>query len=370
MLDSVGGDLAKAAVEAGLVDELKSRKEQRDYLIDLVGEDKDGESFKRVGYRCLSDIMPASRKKTKAPDVAIVTAAGTIVDGDQPTGVAGGDTIAKLLKEAREDEDVKAVVLRVDSPGGSAFASEVMRKEVIALKEAGKPVVVSMGSLAASGGYWISADADEIWAAPTTVTGSIGIFGFFQTFENTAAEVGVYTDGVGTTELAPVLGAGLGELPEKFSAVIQKSVEQGYERFLSIVGEGRDMTRDEVDAIGQGRVWIGEVANTNGLVDKLGTIDDAIAAAAGLANIAEEYDVVEMGESKTRFEMFLERLSGAAVQFGVVDYDEQLFGNELPDYQKQGIRMLVKKAQDEIAFYDSFNDPNATYARCLECVVK
>ena len=369
LLDTVGGDLAQAAVEAGFVDELKSREEQRQYLIDLVGEDKDGDSFKRVGYRAyLSNAQPD--EDTGAPDVAVVTAAGTIVDGKQPTGVAGGDTIAALLKKAREDEDVKAVVLRVDSPGGSAFASEVMRKEVLALQEAGKPVVASMGSLAASGGYWISANADEIWAAPTTVTGSIGIFGFFQTFENTAAEIGVNSDGVGTTDLAGVLGAGIGELPQEFSDIIQRSIEQGYDRFLTIVGEGRGMTKAQVDAIGQGRVWIGEVASGNGLVDKIGTYDDAIAAAAALAGIEDNYDVVGVEEKKTRFEMFIENLSGAAVRFGIVSYEDELFGNTLPAYKQQGIRALVQSAKDEIAFYDSFNDPNATYARCLECVVK
>lgn len=366
ILATTGGDLAMAALNTGLVDALKSREEQRNYLKDLVGEDEDGESFKNVSFRAYL-LSLEDDEDGEAPNIAVVTAAGEIRDGEQPVGVVGGDTIAKLLKDAREDEDVKAVVLRVDSPGGSAFASEIIRKEVLALKEAGKPLVVSMGSLAASGGYWISANADEIWAAPTTVTGSIGIFGFFQTFENTAEWAGVRSDGVGTTDLSAILGAGVGPLPEEFGNIIQASVENGYERFLGVVGSGRDLTRDEVDNIGQGRVWIGEVANTIGLVDKLGTIDDAIDAAATRAGIADDFDVVSMENSKTRFEMFLEGLTGAAVRTGVIKLDTQLFGRELPDYQQQGIRRLVQAAQEELEFYDSFNDPNAIYARCLAC---
>ena len=366
ILETTGGDLAKAALETGLVDALKSREEQKQHLIDLVGKNKKGDSFKGIGYRRYL-LSVEKEKDGEAPNVAVVTAAGTIVDGEQPVGVAGGDTIAKLLRKAREDDDVKAIVLRVDSGGGSAFASEVIRKEVVANQEAGKPVVVSMGSLAASGGYWIAADADEIWAAPTTITGSIGIFGFFQTFENTADWAGVHVDGVGTTDLSSILGAGIGPLPEEFGGIIQASIENGYNRFLGTVGGGRDMTNEEVDAIGQGRVWVGEVANTNGLVDNLGDFDDALAAAARLAGIEGDYDVVGMDERKTRFEMFIEGLSGAAVQYGLIDIDEEMFGTALPDYQKQGVRRIIETARKEMKFYDSFNDPNAIYARCLEC---
>ncbi len=365
-ISAAGGDLAVAAVNLGLVDELKSRKDQIEYIQDIVGEDKDGDGFKRVGYRTY--ILGADGEEDgDAPDVAVVTASGTIVDGDEAVGVAAGDRIAGFLKDAREDEDVKAVVLRVDSGGGSAFASEVMRKEILALKEEGKPVVVSMGSLAASGGYWISANADEIWAAPTTITGSIGIFGMIQTLENTVAKAGIYSDGVGTTDLSGIIGAGLGPLPQEFGDVIQLSIEAGYERFLKIVGEARGLSRDEVDAIAQGRVWIGETALEIGLVDNLGYFDDAVAAAADLAGVGDDYDVVRIEDSKTRFEEFLEALGGASVKHGLIKMDEQLFGTTASGLETSGIRRLLAAARKEAAFYDTFNDPNATYVRCLEC---
>ncbi|MCI5047420.1 MAG: signal peptide peptidase SppA [Aquisalinus sp.] len=359
------GDLAQTTVNVGLVDQLMSRKDQIDYIKGIVGEDDDEDGFKRVGYRTFLKSVDDD-DDTDAPDVAIITAAGTIVDGNAPVGVAAGDRIADYLKDAREDEDVKAVVLRVDSGGGSAFASEVMRTEVLALQEAGKPVVVSMGSLAASGGYWIAADADEIWAAPTTITGSIGIFGMIQTLENTVSQAGIYSDGVGTTDISGVIGAGLGPLPQEFSDIMQLSIEAGYERFLKIVGEARGFSRDEVDAIAQGRVWIGETAKEIGLVDELGYFEDAIESAATLAGIQDDYDVVRLESSKTRFEMFLESLSGAAVRHGFIKADDALFGGT-EGLEVSGLRRLIAEAQNEAAFYDSFNDPNAIYARCLEC---
>ena len=370
IIEAAGGDLALAALQTGLVDELRSRNEQEQYLIDLVGEDKLGETFKHVGFRTYLVSAPKPTNGA-APDVAVVTAAGTIVDGDQPVGLAGGDTIARFLEQAREDEDVKAVVLRVDSPGGSAFASEVMRKELLALKEAGKPVVVSMGSLAASGGYWISANSDEIWAAPTTITGSIGIFGFVQTYENTAAEIGVYTDGVGTTDLSPILNAGIGPLPEEFSAIMQRSTENGYDRFLTVVSEGRGLTKAQVDEIGQGRVWVGETALEIGLVDKLGNLDDAIASAAEMAGIADDYDVVEMEESKTRFEKFLEGLAAENAQWAFSGKQErQLFGSLKSEHSGPAIKRIIKDVAAQAAFYEDFNDPNDLYVRCLECEFK
>ncbi|WP_306250257.1 signal peptide peptidase SppA [Parvularcula sp. IMCC14364] len=359
------GDLAQTTVNVGLVDQLMSRKDQIDHIKGIVGEDDDEDGFKRVGYRTFLNAIEGD-DDTKAPDVAIITAAGTIVDGNAPVGVAAGDRIAGYLKDAREDEDVKAVVLRVDSGGGSAFASEVMRTEVLALQEAGKPVVVSMGSLAASGGYWIAADADEIWAAPTTITGSIGIFGMIQTLENTVSQAGIYSDGVGTTDLSGVLGAGLGPLPQEFSDIMQLSIESGYERFLTIVGEARGFSRDEVDAIAQGRVWIGETAKEIGLVDQLGYFEDAIESAATLAGIQDDYDVVRLETDKTRFEIFLESLSGASVRLGLIESDDLVFGGTA-GLEVSGLRRLIAEAQNEAAFYDTFNDPNAIYARCLEC---
>lgn len=362
LLADAGGDFAKAALDYKLVDGLKSRPDQLVYLKEQFGESKDGESFKNVDFWR----YVAATKKSEDdgdPNVAIITAAGVIVDGEAAPGeAAAGDTIAGYLKEALDDENVKAVVLRVDSPGGSAFASEIIRDGVLALKDAGKPVVVSMGSLAASGGYWISAPADEIWASPTTITGSIGIFGLFTTFENTAAEIGVFTDGVGTTSLAPILATGLGPLPAEAADILQRSTEDGYEKFLRIVGEGRDLDRDYIDSIGQGRVWIGKRALELKLVDHLGGLEDATAAAAKRANL-EAYDVIEIVERVSPFERIFGDISArTAKALGVDAAHAKTAGASL--------RRAILAVREKTAFFDSFNDPSGLYARCLACDLK
>lgn len=359
ILRQSNGDFAKAALDFKLVDHLSSRPEQLAALTAAFGENEAGDSFKNVDLGTyLSAIGP--EKDGHAPNIAIVTAAGTIVDGEAPPGVAaGGDTIAGYLKDALDDDDVKAVVLRVDSPGGSAFASEIIRDRVLALKEAGKPVVVSMGSLAASGGYWISAPADEIFASPTTVTGSIGIFAFFPTFEKAAQYWGVTVDGVGTTALSSLYATGVGPLQDNVADIFQQSVEDGYRDFLDIVAEGRNLETGYVDSVGQGRVWIGEQAIGLKLVDKLGDIDDAVAAAAKLANLTE-YDRVNMREELTPFElMFGTAAAKLTVSLG------------LEKKQARATQSLVRKAisvvEKELTFIEEFNDPNALYARCVVC---
>ena len=366
LLAQSGGDFGALAERAGLVDGLMGRAEQVAFVADIVGEGEDGEGFNSVGWRKYKLSVREPRDADDRPNVAVVTAAGSIMDGESNGGdVVGGDTLAGQLRDAREDEDVRAVVLRVDSPGGSAFASEVMRDEVLQLKAAGKPVIVSMGSLAASGGYWISAPADEIWAAPTTVTGSIGIFGYIPTLENTLAEVGVYTDGVGTTPLAGIAAAGTGPLPEQAEQLFQLSIEQGYDRFLSIVSEGRGMSKEAVDQVAQGRVWIGETAREIGLVDRLGDLDDAVAAAAERAGL-EEYDVVGLTREKSTFERFLEGLTGEGVRLGLIEADEpDLF--EATSGRAGALQALAEQIKVEARYQASFNDPNATYARCVAC---
>ncbi len=357
LLEEVDGDLGKAAMKAGFVDELMSRAEMNEKLKETFGKSKDGKSFKKVSFkRYLTSLDKPDDDGD--PNVVVITAAGTIIDGEAPTGrAAGGDTIAAQLRKAREDDKIKAVVLRIDSPGGSAFASDIIRDEILALKADGKPVVASMGSLAASGGYWIAAAADEIWAAPTTITGSIGIFGYFNTFENTAAEAGVYVDGVGTTNLAPILATGLGPLPANAADIIQQSTENGYDRFLTIVGEGRNLDKDYVDSIAQGRVWIGEKALELKLVDKLGDFDDATAAAAKLAGL-EKYDVVDMKQKRTTFEMFMSNLSETTIA---------KFGGDKQRHVEGAVAQIVRAAEKQAAFFAEFNDPNAAYARCLTC---
>ncbi|GJL90559.1 signal peptide peptidase SppA [Hyphococcus sp.] len=361
LMESVDGDFGKAAVKAGLVDELLSRAEMNKKLVDEFGKSKDGKSYKKVSFKRYLTSLPKPNDGSN-PNIVVITAAGTIVDGEAPTGrAAGGDTIAAQLKKAREDDNVKAVVLRIDSPGGSAFASDIIRDEILAIKAEGKPVVASMGSLAASGGYWIAAAADEIWASPTTITGSIGIFGYFNTFENTAAELGVYVDGVGTTALSPILATGIGPLPESAADILQQSTENGYDRFLTIVGEGRGLEKDYVDSVGQGRVWIGERALELRLVDKLGSYDDAIKAAAALAKL-EKYDVVDMKEKRTTFEMFLSNLSETSLAAIGVNRNG---GKEFAAHG--AVAQLVRAAEAQVKFFSEFNDPNAAYARCMTC---
>lgn len=359
ILRGSGGDFAAAALKQKLVDHLASRPEQLAAMQAAFGKDESGDSFKHVEYHSyLAAIGP--EKDGADPNVAIITAAGSIVDGEAPSGVAaGGDTIASYLKKALDDENVKAVVLRVDSPGGSSFASEIIRDGVIALKEAGKPVVVSMGSLAASGGYWISAPADQIFASPTTVTGSIGIFAFFPTFEKAAQHWGVTVDGVGTTALSSIYSAGVGPLEENVADIFQQSVEDGYNDFLTIVAEGRKLDPAYVDQIGQGRVWIGEQAIGLKLVDQMGDIDEAVAAAAKLANL-ETYDRVEMRETINPFELMFGH--AAARLAAMAGYD----GTSV--YARNSVfRKAVSSVKSQIEYLDEFNDPNALYARCVAC---
>ena len=275
LLLNLNGDLGQLALQNSLIDGLMTREQWVEYMQEKVGK---GQQDKRINQINLRDYL-ASNFQFPTPRqgnnlVAIVYANGTVMDGDMPQGTIGGDTLSRQLREARLDENVKAVVLRVETPGGSAFASELIRQEVLLLKKAGKPVIASMGGVAASGGYWISANADEIWANPTTITGSIGIFGAIPNIEGTLAEIGITTDGVGTT---PLISAGINKpLPEELGNIIQSNIENGYQRFLEIVAEGRNMNIEQVNEIAQGRVWSGRKALEIGLVDKLGNIDQAI----------------------------------------------------------------------------------------------
>jgi protease-4 len=285
------GDAAQVALKAGLVTGLKTRQEVEAEIIKAVGEDEQTGSFRSVTHDQYVRIVHAQKKLIPdgTPRVGVIVASGDILDGEQPPGTIGGDSLSRLIREARMDDDVRAVVLRVDSPGGSVMASEQIHRELMALKAAGKPVIASMGDLAASGGYYIATPADEIWASPATLTGSIGIFAIIPTFGGLLGKVDVTTDGVGTTDLSGQLRLDrpLGEDAKK---IIQSMVERGYEVFLEHVAKSRNKTRDEIDAVAQGRVWAGVDAARLGLVDKLGSFDDAVKAAAKRANLTD-YEV-------------------------------------------------------------------------------
>ncbi|MBB5186793.1 protease-4 [Zhongshania antarctica] len=284
VMAKVNGDAAQAALDYGLVDGIVSRPALRSMLIERVGEDKDG-AYKHIFYR---DYLALSQnlRPAKPAGVGVIVASGNIVDGTQPAGTIGGDSLASLIRQARRDNDVKAVVLRIDSGGGSAFASEVIRAELVQLQEAGKPLVVSMGSMAASGGYWIAAGADEIWATPATLTGSIGIFGAFPTVDEMLSGLGISTDGIGTSAVAGKLRPDI-PLDPILERAIQSGIEYGYRRFIGIVADGRNKLVEQVEPIAEGRVWSGVDAQQLGLVDQLGGLKQAVASAAALAGLSD-----------------------------------------------------------------------------------
>jgi protease-4 len=294
-------------------------------------------------------------------NVAVIVAAGEILDGEQPPGTVGGDSTAELLRRARQDKTVKAVVLRVDSPGGSAFASEVIRNEILSLKEAGKPVVASMGSVAASGGYWISMAADRIYASSTTITGSIGIFGMFPTFQRSLAYLGISTDGIGTSKWAGQLRSDR-ELSEDAKELIQVVIDDGYEDFISRVALHRDLKKEEVDRVAQGQVWTGAQALDFGLIDELGNLDAAVAGAAELASLKPDtYGLKYFEKELTPAEQLFLRLIGGARATGLEPGG--LFGEPSP------VERLAGDLASALSPLLRFNDPNGVYAYCLFCTV-
>ncbi len=353
-LAGLKGDMAELALQYDLVDGLKTREDWRVFLAERLGTKKSNLKDRIINHHAYLAANARARVSSEKL-IAVVYANGTIMDGQHPQGTAGGDTVSRHLREARLNEKVKAVVLRVDSPGGSAYASELIRQEVLLLKAAGKPVVVSMGSLAASGGYWISANADEIWAAPTTITGSIGIFGAIPNLEGTMAAIGITTDGVGTTSLSM---AGVSKpLPEKVKALIQSNIENGYDRFLNIVAEGRNMTVEQVNEIAQGRVWTGNKARELGLVDKLGTFDDAVKSAAGRAKL-DDYKVA-FWEDPIPWEAKL-----------IADFMERhaTVGKMLMAKTIRPQDILAARIMEKLSLFGQLNDPGHAYVLCVSCM--
>lgn len=283
------GDLAALALEQKLVDQLATRAEVRTLLREK-GVADGNDSFRQIDFKNYLAMTTRETLPGFGSQVAVVVAQGEIVPGDQPPGMVGGRSSAQLIRAAREDDNVKALVLRIDSPGGDAYSSELIRREVAQTRAAGKPVVVSMGDVAASGGYWIAMDGDEIWAEPTTITGSIGIFGLVVTIPETLAKLGIHTDGVGTTPLAGTFDIRR-PLSPQVEGILNSVIKHGYDEFIGRVATARKRTPEEIDAIAQGRVWSGSQAKERGLVDKLGGLGDAITAAAARAKLGTDYRV-------------------------------------------------------------------------------
>lgn len=312
------GDLAKLALEQKLVDQLATRSEAR-ALLRAQGVTEGSDGFRQIDYRkYLASLVP-DVAKLRSPQVAVVVAQGEIVPGEQPPGMVGGRSTAQLVRAAREDDKVKAIVLRVNSPGGDAYSSELIRRELALAREAKKPVIVSMGDVAASGGYWISMDSDEIWAQPTTITGSIGIFGLFVTVPDTLAKIGIHTDGVGTTPLAGTLDIRR-PLSPQLETILTSVIRRGYNEFIGKVAKARGKTPEQIDTIAQGRVWDGSQAKERGLVDKLGGLEDAIAAAAARAKLGSDYQVRYVERELSTWERLALSFSGSEAMVRMARY--------------------------------------------------
>ncbi|CAB1078694.1 hypothetical protein JY97_17745 [Alkalispirochaeta odontotermitis] len=356
-LARAGGDDAQLALDLGLVDALKTRDEVREDLVRLVGENKDKKSFKQIEFNeYLAAVRPIFlRTRADSPKVGVIVAQGIILDGDQPTGRIGGDTLTDLVRQARLDDEIKALVLRIDSPGGNALASDIIRRELEITRQSGKPVIVSMGSVAASGGYWIASAADKIWAAPTTITGSIGIYSAFPTFEKSLDYLGIHNDGVGTTHLADAF-----DTARPLNPILAQSMEQtikhSYHQFIQKVSEGRNMTPEEVEKIAQGRVWAGQTAKELGLVDAMGNLQDAIQSAAEMTDL-KDYDVIYVKQPLTAREKMIRRLNRFLVA-AVSSIKGQTVPRAVRMYEKFGV---------ELEQVMQLNDPKGVYAYCLIC---
>ncbi len=346
--DIVGaqGDLGKFALQQKWVDGLKTQEQVDDLLIQRGAADDQAEGgFRQVsldGYLAhLDGTLPALGDNGH---VAVVVAEGEIAGGEQPPGRIGGESTAALLREARDDDSVKALVLRVDSPGGEVFASEQIRREITALKKAGKPVVVSMGDLAASGGYWISMNADRIYADPSTVTGSIGIFGLIPSFSRALEKVGVHTDGVSTTSFAGGFDVTRPLSPE-VGQVMQSVIDKGYRDFTGKVADARKKPVADVDAVARGRVWSGAQAKERGLVDAFGGLRTAIADAAKRAKLGDkpgDYRVRYIELQLTPFEQWFGRFAASAMgrsMLGHSDFARSLLAKVAPQADRD-LRML------------------------------
>lgn len=350
------GDEAQFALNQKWVTQLASNDEIQALLVKQFGSDGE-DGYNRVDFFDYFENLPDRFNINQAETIAVINVEGEIIWGESDESSAGSDTIVSQLREARQNDKVSGVILRINSPGGSAMASELIRQEVTAIQKAGKPVVASMGGMAASGGYWIAATSDAIVASPTTLTGSIGIFGLAVTFEKTAQKVGVAEDGVTTSALAS--SSAFKTLSKMQGELIQTSIDNGYERFLALVAEGRKMSRGEVDKVAQGQVWSGEQAKTFGLVDQLGDFNTAYLVMADLLNQKKgeqtgDYPVKWISEKDPNFLKGLMRSFKLQARINIADW----FGLPL---------VTQRKIAEPIGLINNFKDPKNQYLYCLNC---
>lgn len=352
-LAASGNDLAATMIAGDWVDALADTEAMEAALIEWVGVTDDEGEAQMIDFGRYLDDAKAQRQMAEEglPLIAIVPVEGTLVPGESEEGMAGSDTIVGYIESALEAEDLAALVLRVNSPGGSVFASDVIRRKLAEVRDAGIPVVVSMGTVAASGGYWIAAEADEIWALPTTLTGSIGAFSAFPTIEGIYDYIGITVDGTGTTPLADSVSFSRGVTPE-MSKILQALANGAYDDFVELVAAGREMTPEAVREIAEGIVWIGKDAADIGLVDSLGSLDQAISAAASLAGV----DAWRTGRTRVppSFEsILLEELS------------RSLNAKVLP--RGGWFESLVASFRPVVQGLSALRDPLNLYAHCLTC---
>jgi len=358
-LRAAGGDTARVALDAGLIDGLLSSAEIEARLVETGGHDDSGDYLGVPAEDYLASLHAKLQLSAVdgdgQPAVGLIVASGIIMPGDQPPGMIGDETLRDLLREARDDEDIRALVLRIDSGGGSEFASEVIMREVELVREAGKPVVVSMGSMAASGGYIMSLPADEIWAHPTTITGSIGAVAMVPNFSRLLGRWGVNVDGVGTHRFS-----GDFRLDRAFSEeakeILNVMVEGAYDRFLGHVAAAREMSVEDVREVAEGRVWLGETALAEDLVDRIGTLDDAMSAAAARADLGEDFEVVRIEPPLGFRDRLMISMLSAGAQVGFTAWPRS-WVERLP----AGLRTLA----EEIERLDGFADPRGIYYHCL-----
>lgn len=352
------GDDGEYALAQKWVTELTTTDEMRRALIEQFGEDQDG-SYQHIDFFSYMSQVPDRFDVHSSNKIAVINIEGEIVFGGSDDSSAGSDSIVPLLRQARLDKDVQGVILRINSPGGSAIASELIRQEAEAIQKAGKPVVTSMGGMAASGGYWIASTSDKIIASPSTITGSIGIFGLSVTFQKTAQNIGLYEDGIATSFLADQ--SELKPLSKEQGEVIQLSIENGYQRFLELVSRGRGIPLEQVDKLAQGQVWLGNSAKEHGLVDSLGDFGDAYDTLSGLIN--QKRQANQQAEIETFDVQWLieepSDLLNALFQELSLSLRTQLAQHfNLP---------LQQKLREPLGLLSKFNDPKHSYLYCLNC---
>ncbi|MXP53907.1 signal peptide peptidase SppA [Pantoea sp. Seng] len=351
-LQAVDGDTAKYALNSKLVDVLDSRAAADQELVKTFGWDKANNDYRNVS---IYDYTVKQPQQPQDGNIAVIFASGAIMDGEETAGNVGGDTTASQIRDARLDPKIKAIVLRVNSPGGSVSASEAIREELAAAHDAGKPVVVSMGGMAASGGYWISTPADYIVAAPSTLTGSIGIFGVINTVENSLNSIGVHTDGVATSPLADV--ATTKALPTEVQQLMQLTIENGYRNFVGLVAKSRHKTPEQINDIAQGHVWTGSDAKANGLVDALGDFDDAVAKAAELAKVAKP-QLSWYQDDPGMIDLLLNQMNASA---------QAMLPAALKVWLPAPMLDVMSAVKDQPGLMNNLNDPQNRYAFCLNC---